>query len=275
MEKKEKTNILVISVGMALIFLIGLFFLIKPLINKKNNSEIKSANDEALIESLKKAKKITSEDLRRKLLIEKNAPIVIDVRDEISFAQEHILDSLNIPYPNIQEAMDFFEKDKLYVLVDDGSSFQAAYATGGIFYTNSFPNVFYLEGGFIAWKNKTNFTISAGDPLSFIDQSKVTYINSDDLKKIIETEDNFYVIDVREKNNYDLGHIKNAVNIPLNDIEKKRREIPKGKKIVLCDEDGFLAFQAGVRLYDLGLFNTRVLSDGLKTWSEKGYEIIK
>lgn len=273
MEKKEKINILVISIGVLLIFLIGLFVVLKPFIGKKNNATSESISDPEYISDLKKAKKITSEDLRKKILTEKNTAI-IDIRDEFSFAQEHIPDSVNIPYPNVQDSLVSLDKTKTYVLIDDGSSFQAASLAGGPFTKNDFLNVFYLSGGFPAWKNKINLIISNGDPNSFVDQSKVTYINSDDLKKIIETENNFYVLDVREKNQFNSGHIKNATNIFLDDLEKRRAEIPHGKKILVYDDTTLMAFQAGVRLFDLGFFNVKVLSDGLTTWKEKGYEIV-
>jgi hydroxyacylglutathione hydrolase len=275
MEKNEKTNILVISIGVALIFLIGLFIAFKPYFNKKNVQKENVADNSAYVNDLKKAKKITGEDLRKKILTGGKNTVIIDIRDEFSFAQEHIQDSVNIPYSNIQDALASLDKTKTYILVDDGSSFLAASLAGGIFTTNNFSNVFYLSGGFIAWKNKINLTVSTGDPSSFIDQSKVNYINSDDLKKLIETNgNNTYILDVRDKTQFDLGHIRNASNIYLGDLEKKRFDIPRGKKIILCDDNGFMAFQAGVRLFDLGFFNVEVFSDGLNTWKEKGYEIV-
>ncbi len=275
MEKKEKINILLIVASVILIFLIGLFVLIKPLfINNKNDSKIKPSESAYSVEDIKRAKKITSEDLREKILTENNI-VIIDIRDKNSFKQEHIPDSINIYYPEIQQALAGLDKSKAYILVDDGSSFQAAFAAGGVFDANNFSDVFYLSGGFVAWKNKMNLTVSMGNPTSFVDQSKINYINSDDLKKIIETENNIYIIDVREKKQFEAGHIKNANSIFLDDLEKERKMIPRSKKIILYDENGFTAFQAGVRLYDLGFFNAFVLSDGLKVWKEKSYEIVK
>lgn len=274
MEKKEKINILVIGIGVLLIFLTGLFVVLKPFIGKKNNTALESNTDPEYINDLKKAKKITGEDLRKKMLTEKNT-IVIDIRDEISFAEEHIPDSINIPASSIQNSLASLEKTKAYILVDDGSSFDAAYLAGGLFTKNDFLNVFYLSGGFVAWKNKINITVSAGNPTAFVDQSKVTYINSDELKNLIETDNNIYILDVREKTQFDAGHIKNANNIFLDNLEKERANIPRGKKIILCDDNIFMAFQAGVRLFDFGFFDIRVLSDGLETWKEKGYEIVK
>lgn len=274
MEKKEKINIIIVIVGIFLILFVSLFFLIRPFFGKKDNLNETPSEDPAYVKNLKKAKKITGEDLRKRMLTEKNI-IVIDIRDESSFALEHITDSINIPYSKLDQALISLDKTKTYVLVDSGSSFDAAYVAGGIFAQEDFFNVFYLSGGFIAWKKNIALTVSAGDPNSFTDQSKVIYISSDELKKIMEDGNNVFIVDVRPKDQFESGHLKNALNMPLDDLEKNRSQIPIGKKIILCDEDSFLAFQAGVRLHDLGFFNTRVLSDGLRAWKEKNYEIVK
>ena len=38
------------------------------------------------------------------------------------------------------------------------------------------------------------------------------------LKKIIETNPNTYIIDVRDRIHYDAGHIKNSINVPLYEL---------------------------------------------------------
>jgi rhodanese-related sulfurtransferase len=58
-------------------------------------------------------------------------------------------------------------------------------------------------------------------------------------------------------------------------LEKRKKDIPIGKKIVLYDNDGLGAFKAGVRLFDMGFFNTFTLSDGLDAWKKKNYELVK
>lgn len=274
MEKTEKKNILVFGIGLVLILLIASFIFLKPYF-KKNDENKNTYDNSALVKALKKAQKITSEDLRKKILNEKTV-VIIDIRDANSYNQEHITDSINIPYPDLEKSLVALDKSKTYILVDDGLELQAAYAAGGIFEKNDFSDIFYLSGGFVAWKNKTNLTVSAGDPTSFIDQSKITYINSDELKKIIEVEANVLIIDVRERSRFEEGHIKNSISIPLNELEKERKQISFGKKVVVYDDENKLeAFQAGVRLYDVGFFDVKVLSDGLKVWKEKGFEIVK
>lgn len=37
-----------------------------------------------------------------------------------------------------------------------------------------------------------------------------------------------YIIDVREAMEFENGHIKGAINIPLSELREKANEIPKG-----------------------------------------------
>jgi predicted sulfurtransferase len=39
-------------------------------------------------------------------------------------------------------------------------------------------------------------------------------------------------VDVRAKDQYDIGHIKGAVNIPLTELTSRLKELPKNKMIV-------------------------------------------
>lgn len=273
METNERKNILVITAGIFLIVFVALLTFLKPIFKNIMNSD-KSSSDLDYVQDVNKAEKITSEDLKKRMLKKENVA-VLDIRSQEEYVQEHILDSLNIPYQDMAAALAGLDKEKTYVLVDDGATLLAASLAGGIFQENGFTNIFYLSGGFPAWKNNVNLNVSAGDPNSFSDQAKVTYINSDELKNIFDKGGRPFIIDLRNSDQFQSGHIPAAVNISLANIEKERMGIPLGRKIILYDENSLGAFQGAVRLYDMGFFNAAVLEDGFRTWKEKGYEIIK
>lgn len=269
MEDQDK-NQRVLLIGLFLIISVILIFFSKNYFFGKKYSQEKN-NSDVRLEELLKIKAISSEDLSEMITIGKS-PVIFDVRDSDSFLVEHIIDSKNISQENLEKTLSSPEKNKTYVIVDysgENSPFN---------FPDSLENeeIYLLSGGFSAWKNGRNPTISFGDADSFLDQSKVSYIKSEELKKIIEeNERSFYIIDVRKSDSFSGGHIKNAINIFLDDIEKRRREMPLGKKIVVYDEDGLWAYRAAVRLFDLGVFNVFALSDGFDGWKQKGYEIVK
>ena len=46
-------------------------------------------------------------------------------------------------------------------------------------------------------------------------------------------KDKAYIVDVREKDEFELGHIKGAKNVPLSELRKRMKEIPKNKPVYL------------------------------------------
>ncbi len=260
---------------------IGLFLIILVIIISFARPYIFPSKEEVVVkktsgtgEKENKSKQILSKDLADK--IAKNEELtVIDIRDMETFYAEHIIDSLNVPSSDLAEAIASLDKNKTYVFVDDVQDPQISELVGKVLPENGINNAYYLVGGFYAWRNQGNRTISDGDPTSFTEQSKVKYIKTDDLKKMLDENQDIYIIDVRKPNAFSEGHIKNAVNIFLNDLEKKRNDLPMGKKIVVYDNDGLWAFKAATRLFDLGVFNVVALSDGFNAWKEKQWEVVK
>jgi rhodanese-related sulfurtransferase len=269
-QQENKQSAFALLIGFGLIILIAIFTIFKPFSNIGN----KNASNNAL--SLLKSssvKQITSEDLAKKIQARESL-LVLDVRSVSEFQKEHILDSQNIPADAFANNIANLNEEKTYVIVDDGSENIGA-ALASNLTQNKFENIFYLTGGFSDWKNKLHQTISAGDPNLFADQSKVGYLNSEQLKELMQTENNLYILDVRKSDTFAQGHIKGAANIFLEDLEKRRRDIPLGKKIILYDADGLWAFQGAVRLFDMNILNVSVLSDGFNGWTKNGYEIVK
>lgn len=83
-----------------------------------------------------------------------------------------------------------------------------------------------------------------------------------DLKKIVES--GATIIDVRTPAEFQMGHPKNAINIPLQEIDKKISEIQKMKQpIVVCCASGMRSATAqmflqshGIETYNAGPWQT-------------------
>jgi rhodanese-related sulfurtransferase len=70
------------------------------------------------------------------------------------------------------------------------------------------------------------------------------------------------IIDVREENEYELSHIKGAVNIPLSQFRERLNEIPKDKKVYLHCRSGQRSYNAVLILNNLGYTNAYNISGG-------------
>jgi rhodanese-related sulfurtransferase len=272
--KKEDDNIKAILIGLFLIILIATITIFKSTSDNKDVSENKNKPFQPETIDSTKISKFTSEELAKKIQTNSNL-ILLDLRDETQYKNEHIIDSINIPLSKILSLPKALIANKGYVLITESGDANTINTAMNILLNNDYKNIYYLDGGFEMWKKKFNPTINDGDQKSFTDQAKVTYITSDDLKKRMEVEKNLIIIDVRKNTEFSTGHLPEAINIFLDDLEKKRKELPLGKSIILYDANVLGAFKGGVRLFDLGFSNTFALSDGLDNWKKKGYEVIK
>jgi len=276
MHNQSKNNLLPITIGFFLIVLMTvLFFLKSSWLNKKKEIASNQEQVQEKKDDLKKYTGISSAELLRKIISGENYEI-LDIRNAENFSKKHIVDSKNISLENMKEKVVSFEKNKTYCIVDELGLTPEEKQAMDIFFAEGFEKIIYLEGGIYSWVSELSPTVEFGDPNSLSDQSKVNYIKSDELKNLIAENSNIlYLVDLRSSTDYASGHIKNAANIPLENLEARRKEIPTYKRIVLLDDTGILAFQGAVRLFDMGILNVFTLSDGFKAWKEKGFEVVK
>jgi rhodanese-related sulfurtransferase len=82
------------------------------------------------------------------------------------------------------------------------------------------------------------------------------------------------VIDVRPSEEFAQGHIPGALNIPLDQLEKRLGEIPNGQEAVAYCRGPWcvLSFEAVARLRSAGV-NARRLKDGLPEWRRAGLPV--
>lgn len=81
---------------------------------------------------------------------------------------------------------------------------------------------------------------------------------------------NFFVIDARDKAQFDKEHIPGAVNIEWRRALAERARIPKDKSVLIYCNTGTLSAQAGFALRVAGYENVRILQGGFAEWKAKG-----
>ena len=79
-----------------------------------------------------------------------------------------------------------------------------------------------------------------------------------------------FIIDARDKDQFDKSHIPGAVNIEWRQVLNKRNEIPKNKPVLIYCNTGSLSAQAGFALRMAGYDNLRILQGGFEEWKAKG-----
>ncbi|MDX2156111.1 MAG: metalloregulator ArsR/SmtB family transcription factor [Hyphomicrobiaceae bacterium] len=82
------------------------------------------------------------------------------------------------------------------------------------------------------------------------------------------------VLDVRPPDEFAAGHLPHAVNIPLRELARRLRELPKGQEVVAYCRGPYcvLAFEAVALLRERG-FKVRRLEDGYPEWHAAGLPV--
>ncbi|MFV0502344.1 MAG: FAD-dependent oxidoreductase [Bacteroidales bacterium] len=75
------------------------------------------------------------------------------------------------------------------------------------------------------------------------------------------------LIDVRTKSEYEMGTIRGALNIPIDELRERLDEIPKNKDIIIFCQIGLRGYLAHKILTQNGFKNVKNLSGGYKTYS--------
>lgn len=241
-------------IGAMLIISVGVYFISKSLFFNTSNTIQPTVSE--VFDKQKGVPTIAPDILLQKIQNGEKIAIV-DIRSETSFKGEHIKGALSLPISSLGNFTP--AKDETVIIVFSENDPEVFDTAENIMREKSFA-YFFLAGGFEGWKAGSAPAVSVGDPNSFLDQSKVTYIKGEEYKRLVaESAAPIFILDVQTEDNFKKKHLKGAVNIPLNLLEKRVGEIPVGRQIVVYGENSLASFQGGVRLSDLGIFSARTL----------------
>ncbi|WP_319582390.1 rhodanese-like domain-containing protein [uncultured Pseudodesulfovibrio sp.] len=110
-----------------------------------------------------------------------------------------------------------------------------------------YKNVLVAEAGYPGWKEMfgaADTAVQAGEAEGAVDTAWF-------LKTIKENPDAILLIDVRDPEEYAAGHFPSAINMPVDMVEKKAKEIPTDKPIVFSCASGARAGEAFYLFMDL------------------------
>lgn len=87
-------------------------------------------------------------------------------------------------------------------------------------------------------------------------------------------KDNLVVLDVRPREEYEAGHIPGAVSIPIGELKRRLKELPKRREIVAYCRGPYCAFaHEAVRQLKKKGYRASRLEDGLPDWSSAGLPV--
>jgi len=83
------------------------------------------------------------------------------------------------------------------------------------------------------------------------------------------------VLDVRASADFAAGHLPNARNIPLAELDKRIGELPAGKPVLVCCNSGATSGRASALLRKSGRADVFNLAGGLQAWRQAGLPVVK
>lgn len=104
----------------------------------------------------------------------------------------------------------------------------------------------------------------------------VPFMAMDELaNRLSQRQNNLVVIDVREKDQYDAGHLPGAMHLPRGQLELRVNEVfpdPTVRIVAVC-EFGKISTLAAATLRSLGFMHAVALDGGMTAWREAGHAV--
>lgn len=94
-------------------------------------------------------------------------------------------------------------------------------------------------------------------------KNAATALESEEFRKDLRR---VQLIDVRDKDEFDAGHILGARNMPFYEIKQRHVELRKDQPIYLYEDGKYAAYRAAIQLKKHGFEDLYVLKEGYKNW---------
>lgn len=98
-----------------------------------------------------------------------------------------------------------------------------------------------------------------------------------ELQDLMNQDADYILVDCREQDEWDQGHLPGAKFLPLSQWEQVSSILDqdKNKKIILQCRSGKRSFNAAMNLMDRGFEDLYNLEGGIMAWSNAGYKIVQ
>jgi len=83
------------------------------------------------------------------------------------------------------------------------------------------------------------------------------------------------VLDVREPAEFAAGHLPNARNIPIAELDKRAGELAAGKPVLVCCASGSRSGRAAAVLRKAGHEQVFNLAGGIQAWRQAGLPVVR
>jgi rhodanese-related sulfurtransferase len=206
-----------------------------------------------------------------------------DTSEHSSLNIGHLKNAINIPIDSIEKNPEIL-RDKSYLpIVLYCSHSQRSRRVSKILTENNYPKVWNLNGG-MSVLNQTNLVDFPCKKEMIVSALPYQNIPANEALQLIKTTKDILILDVRPVSQFEgkdtiqslnIGRLKNAANIPFNQIKDNLEKIDHNKTILVYDNNGREGNNTAKYLYDNGFKNVYNLLGGLSAVVGKDTETLK
>jgi rhodanese-related sulfurtransferase len=132
-----------------------------------------------------------------------------------------------------------------------------------------YARVSVLRGGIPAWK-EAGFDIVSQERIPRVSGKS---IKPDRLARWLLEKRALLILDIRREEQYRVGHLPGAINIPISRLHERYQELPLGRPVLVVDDCGLSSFLASSYLVRKGIADVTRLFGGMEQW--QGYDSAK
>ncbi|MFA6435484.1 MAG: rhodanese-like domain-containing protein [Elusimicrobiales bacterium] len=220
-------------------------------------------------------------------------PVLVDVRTPVDYKEAHIAGAVSVPFYKLPKEAAWPKQTSL-VLYCAGKGCSLSYDLAAALIKEGFTDVKVLNGGIREWelkeypvvrekkseetprpvrgntvfKGKTVTAKQLSEQLGMLRASIAAKA-----PQIGGSGGDILILDSRPEAEFAAAHLPGAVNIPLEKLREKLKDLPEGAEVVVCDRTAQRSEQAAALINGAGL-PAHYLAGGLVVWSTAGYGLI-
>ncbi len=179
---------------------------------------------------------------------------LLDVRDAAEFAQGHLAGSINIGLGGQYATWAGTLLDRvrpIVIIAEPGREQEAALRLGRIGFDHLRG---YLDGGMAALADRPDLVWPT------------ERVSAATIAEELEGGEPPLVLDIRNPREWKAKHIPESLNIPLNHMQERIAEVPRGRRIAVHCAGGYRSSIAAGILHQHGITNLIEMAGGLAAW---------
>jgi hydroxyacylglutathione hydrolase len=226
-----------------------------------NFNAIVALNHGSLLTGAVSPEPLSAAELARRL---PDGALVVDTRDDLSFARGHIPGSLWIPlrksgFGTKLAWLAAAASQLVFVCAHDADGDSAGALAGAVGLLESVRHGGVLAGGIDAW-------IAAGEPLQPLER-----VPTDMLEQLLRSDKSVQILDARERAEFEGGHVPGSVNETWHDIKGVPDGLDPARPIAVICAAGLRAGVAASLLQHHGVGRViHVVDGGVPRWASLG-----